>query len=78
MEEVVQAVADGASEIDIVINRKLALTGQWEGTTANGFGQVFLLSMLTRRHMLILLVSVINASQVSTRLILHEGTANES
>lgn len=36
VEEVVQAVANGASEIDIVINRKLALTGQWEGTTADG------------------------------------------
>lgn len=77
VEEVVQAVADGASEIDIVINRKLALTGQWEGT-ADGFGRVFLLSILTQRHVLILLVSVINASQVSTRLILHEGTAKES
>ncbi|XP_003972676.1 deoxyribose-phosphate aldolase [Takifugu rubripes] len=30
VEEVVQAVADGATEIDIVINRNLALTGQWE------------------------------------------------
>lgn len=39
VEEVVQAVADGASEIDIVINRKLALTGQWEGTNADGFGE---------------------------------------
>lgn len=31
VEEVVRAVADGATEIDIVINRNLALTGQWEG-----------------------------------------------
>lgn len=31
LEEVRLAVADGASEIDIVINRTLALTGQWEG-----------------------------------------------
>lgn len=31
VEEVVRAVADGAAEIDIVINRNLALTGQWEG-----------------------------------------------
>uniref|UniRef100_H3CP47 Deoxyribose-phosphate aldolase n=1 Tax=Tetraodon nigroviridis TaxID=99883 RepID=H3CP47_TETNG len=30
VEEVVRAVADGATEIDIVINRNLALTGQWE------------------------------------------------
>ncbi|KAI1905426.1 hypothetical protein AGOR_G00016060 [Albula goreensis] len=30
LEEVRLAVADGASEIDIVINRMLALTGQWE------------------------------------------------
>lgn len=30
LEEVRLAVADGASEIDIVINRTLALTGQWE------------------------------------------------
>lgn len=32
VDEVVHAVADGATEIDIVINRNLALTGQWEGT----------------------------------------------
>lgn len=76
VEEVVQAVADGASEIDIVINRKLALTGQWEGTTDDGVGQV--LSMLTRWHMLISLISVINASQVSTRLNFHEGTVKEA
>lgn len=31
VEEVVRAVADGATEIDVVINRNLALTGQWEG-----------------------------------------------
>ncbi|KAF7644765.1 hypothetical protein LDENG_00216260 [Lucifuga dentata] len=30
LEEVHTAVADGAAEIDIVINRMLALTGQWE------------------------------------------------
>ncbi|XP_066580027.1 deoxyribose-phosphate aldolase isoform X2 [Amia ocellicauda] len=30
IEEVRQAVEDGASEIDIVINRTLALTGQWQ------------------------------------------------
>ncbi|KAM3859132.1 deoxyribose-phosphate aldolase [Diretmus argenteus] len=30
LEEVRTAVADGATEIDIVINRTLALTGQWE------------------------------------------------
>ncbi|KAM4676684.1 deoxyribose-phosphate aldolase isoform 1-T2 [Discoglossus pictus] len=30
LEEVKMAVDDGASEIDIVINRTLALTGQWE------------------------------------------------
>ncbi|KAM9845614.1 deoxyribose-phosphate aldolase [Aulostomus maculatus] len=30
LQEVRMAVADGASEIDIVINRTLALTGQWE------------------------------------------------
>lgn len=30
VDEVVHAVADGATEIDIVINRNLALTGQWE------------------------------------------------
>ncbi|KAJ3612247.1 hypothetical protein NHX12_020523 [Muraenolepis orangiensis] len=30
LEEVRAAVADGASEVDIVINRTLALTGQWE------------------------------------------------
>ncbi|KAJ8245521.1 hypothetical protein GJAV_G00271630 [Gymnothorax javanicus] len=30
LEEVRMAVQDGASEIDIVINRTLALTGQWE------------------------------------------------
>lgn len=76
VEEVVQAVADGASEIDIVINRKLALTGQWEGTTDDGVGQV--LSMLTRWHMLISLISVINASRVSTRLNFHEGTVKEA
>ena len=29
--EIQQAVEDGASEIDVVINRTLALTGQWEG-----------------------------------------------
>ncbi|XP_071390901.1 deoxyribose-phosphate aldolase isoform X2 [Centroberyx affinis] len=32
LEEVRAAVADGAAEIDIVINRTLALTGQWEGS----------------------------------------------
>lgn len=31
LQEVRMAVADGATEIDIVINRTLALTGQWEG-----------------------------------------------
>ncbi len=31
LQEVRMAVADGATEIDIVINRMLALTGQWEG-----------------------------------------------
>lgn len=31
VEEVVRAVADGAAEIDIVINRNLALKGQWRG-----------------------------------------------
>uniref|UniRef100_A0A8C5E3F6 deoxyribose-phosphate aldolase n=1 Tax=Gouania willdenowi TaxID=441366 RepID=A0A8C5E3F6_GOUWI len=30
LQEVRMAVADGASEIDVVINRTLALTGQWE------------------------------------------------
>uniref|UniRef100_A0A3P8RLZ4 deoxyribose-phosphate aldolase n=1 Tax=Amphiprion percula TaxID=161767 RepID=A0A3P8RLZ4_AMPPE len=30
LQEVRMAVADGAAEIDIVINRTLALTGQWE------------------------------------------------
>uniref|UniRef100_A0A3B4ZTR5 deoxyribose-phosphate aldolase n=1 Tax=Stegastes partitus TaxID=144197 RepID=A0A3B4ZTR5_9TELE len=30
LQEVRMAVADGATEIDIVINRMLALTGQWE------------------------------------------------
>lgn len=33
LQEVRLAVADGATEIDIVINRTLALTGQWKGTT---------------------------------------------
>ncbi|XP_070785133.1 deoxyribose-phosphate aldolase isoform X2 [Enoplosus armatus] len=32
LQEVRMAVADGATEIDIVINRTLALTGQWEGS----------------------------------------------
>ncbi|KAG8438513.1 hypothetical protein GDO86_004904 [Hymenochirus boettgeri] len=32
LEEVRLAVEDGASEIDIVINRTLVLTGQWEGS----------------------------------------------
>uniref|UniRef100_A0AAY5L2K1 deoxyribose-phosphate aldolase n=1 Tax=Esox lucius TaxID=8010 RepID=A0AAY5L2K1_ESOLU len=32
LEEVRLAVQDGAAEIDIVINRTLALTGQWEGS----------------------------------------------
>lgn len=31
LEEVRQAVLDGASEIDIVINRTLALLGDWKG-----------------------------------------------
>lgn len=31
LEEVRMAVEDGATEIDIVINRTLALTGQWAG-----------------------------------------------
>ena len=30
LEEIRQAVADGASEIDIVINRQAALCGDWE------------------------------------------------
>uniref|UniRef100_A0A6I8PKL1 deoxyribose-phosphate aldolase n=1 Tax=Ornithorhynchus anatinus TaxID=9258 RepID=A0A6I8PKL1_ORNAN len=30
LEEIRMAVADGASEIDVVINRTLVLTGQWE------------------------------------------------
>jgi len=29
--EIRQAVDDGASEIDIVINREMALTGNWTG-----------------------------------------------
>lgn len=32
LEEVRLAVEDGATEIDVVINRTLVLTGQWEGT----------------------------------------------
>ncbi|XP_062050873.1 deoxyribose-phosphate aldolase isoform X2 [Lepus europaeus] len=31
LEEIRLAVEDGASEIDVVINRNLVLTGQWEG-----------------------------------------------
>lgn len=31
LEEIRSAVADGASEIDIVINRYYALTGKWKG-----------------------------------------------
>lgn len=31
LEEIRLAVEDGAREIDIVINRTLVLTGQWEG-----------------------------------------------
>lgn len=31
LQEVRTAVADGATEVDVVINRTLALTGQWEG-----------------------------------------------
>ena len=31
LEEIRLAVADGAREIDIVINRQLALTGDWRG-----------------------------------------------
>ena len=31
LEEIRLAVADGAREIDIVINRQLALTGDWTG-----------------------------------------------
>ena len=31
LEEIRLAVEDGASEIDVVINRTLVLTGQWEG-----------------------------------------------
>lgn len=31
LEEVRMAIEDGATEIDIVINRMLALTGQWAG-----------------------------------------------
>lgn len=31
LEEVRLAVEDGATEIDVVINRTLVLTGQWEG-----------------------------------------------
>lgn len=31
LEEVKLAVEDGATEIDVVINRTLVLTGQWEG-----------------------------------------------
>ncbi|XP_069807250.1 deoxyribose-phosphate aldolase isoform X2 [Dendropsophus ebraccatus] len=34
LEEVRTAVDDGASEIDIVINRTLALNGRWEGDSA--------------------------------------------
>lgn len=31
LEEIRMAVADGAREIDIVINREYALTGNWRG-----------------------------------------------
>lgn len=31
LEEIRLAVEDGAMEIDVVINRTLVLTGQWEG-----------------------------------------------
>ena len=34
LEEIRLAVADGAREIDIVINRQLALTGDWRGGKA--------------------------------------------
>lgn len=55
LEEVVRAVADGAAEIDIVINRNLALTGQWQG---NLF-QVF--------HVDHMLVSFTNPSHLSVQ-----------
>ena len=31
LDEIHTAIADGASEIDIVINRQLALSGDWQG-----------------------------------------------
>lgn len=35
LDEIRQAVKDGAREIDIVINRTLALQGNWEGGDSN-------------------------------------------
>ena len=32
LEEIRQAVADGAAEIDVVINRQYALSANWKGT----------------------------------------------
>lgn len=40
LEEIRLTVADGAKEIDIVINRTAALTGNWRGFTLNTYNLI--------------------------------------
>ena len=51
LDEIRQAVSDGATEIDIVINRHYALTGQWEG-------KFCFVSFVTYTHMLVIISDV--------------------
>ena len=41
LEEIRLTVADGAKEIDIVINRTAALTGNWRGLISNTYNLIF-------------------------------------
>lgn len=58
LEEIKLAVEDGAMEIDVVINRTLVLTGQWEGRYMSYEGDTVLSWQMTwwgsgrRQHVL--------------------------
>uniref|UniRef100_A0ACB8FMD5 Uncharacterized protein n=1 Tax=Sphaerodactylus townsendi TaxID=933632 RepID=A0ACB8FMD5_9SAUR len=57
LEEIRLAVEDGAKEIDIVINRTLVLTGQWEGECAQSRDKTRILN--SRKTVLVLAVDTL-------------------
>lgn len=54
LEEIKKAVEDGASEIDIVINRTLALTGDWKGMYFRGVVNLWICDFLYTLYELML------------------------